>query len=141
MAVRRYIRDRKGRFSATGGTVASRNKPKAPSKPGGAITKKLRKGQRALYKSEQDRLHALGGDVAGMRIIQRNVRQGAAARPTSSASGANRSGSASGALQGALRQLAQSDARYFRGAQQALGGNRQSSKIKGTSSKRLPGKK
>jgi len=133
MGVRRYARDAKGRFSG-GGTV--RGTRSAPAKPtGGSMTRALRRGQRALYRTEQDRIHALGGNVAGMRIIRRDIKKGAAAmRPTASSATAQ-SGSISGALRGTLRQLAQSDARYFKGVQEQLGGSKPSPR------RRLPGGK
>ena len=89
-----------------------------------------------LYRAEQDRMHMLGGNVAGMRIIQRNIRSGAALRATGSTSGGGRTASVSGALRGTLRQLAQSDARYYRDMGAALGGSKPQGKLGGSKPRR-----
>lgn len=138
MAVRRYARDRHGRFASGGGngTIANRSKSAAPAKPGGSMTKALRRGQRKLYRAEQDRMHMLGGNVAGMRIIQRNVRKGAAPKATGGTSGGSRAGSVSGALRGTMRQLAQSDARYYRNMGAALGGSKTQGTLGGSKPRR-----
>ncbi len=88
------------------------------------MTKALRKGQRRLYRAEQDRMQMLGGNVAGMRIIQRDMKRRASATTATGSSSASRTGSVSGALRGTMRQLAQSDARYYRNMGAALGGSR-----------------
>lgn len=123
MAVRRYVRDRRGRFAGSGasGTVANRNKPAAPARSGGSMTKALRRGQRALYRAEQDRIQALGGNVAGMRIIQRDIRRGAAARSSAAPASTGGTGRVSDAMRSTLRGLAQSDARYYRELGNILG--------------------
>lgn len=140
MAVRRYTRDRRGRFSSGGGIIG-RSKQAAPAPSGGNLTRKLRAGQRGLYRAEQDRMQALGGNVAGMRIIRRNVKQGAA-RPVAATSRRS-SGRVTDALRGTMRQLAQSDARYFREAGNILGSGRRSqstlSAITRKSQRRLKG--
>lgn len=134
MAVRRYVRDRLGRFSSTGGGTIGRSRPPAPAPSGGSLTRKLRAGQRKLYRAEQDRMQALGGTVAGMRIIRRNVKQGAA-RPAAS-TGQRSTGRVTDALRGTMRQLAQSDARYFRQAGNILGGDRRSQGTLGGSTRK-----
>lgn len=122
MGVRRYTRDRRGRFSSSGAGTIGRVKPDAAPSSSGSLTRKLRAGQRKLYRAEQDRMQALGGTVAGMRIIRRNVRQGAT-RPAAS-TGQRNSGRVADALRGTMRQLAQSDARYFRQADNILSSGR-----------------
>lgn len=122
MTVRRYVRDSRGRFSSSGNGTISRGRPERPATTGGSMTRALRRGQRALYRAEQDRMQMLGGNVAGMRIIQRDIRKGAAARSTAAPSGTQRgNGRVSDALRGTLRQLAQSDARFYRGVSQIAG--------------------
>ena len=120
MAVRNIARDSKGRFSGSGGGgVVSRPKKPKPAPKGGSMTRALRRGQRDLYKAEQQRVQSLGGNVAGMRLIRRDIKKGAAKRTATSgeAKGTER---VSDALRGTLRQLAQSDARYFREVNQML---------------------
>jgi ribosomal protein L14E/L6E/L27E len=115
MAVRNQVRDSRGRFAGGGGGgVISRPKPPRPQPKGGSMTRALRRGQRDLYKAEQMRVQSMGGDVAGMRIIRRNIKKGANAKTTASSKQGKGSGKVSDALRGTLRQLAQSDARYFR---------------------------
>jgi hypothetical protein len=125
MGVRNFVRDSKGRFaggSGGSGGVIRRSRPPAPAPKGGSMTRALKRGQRALYKAEQQRVYSLGGNVAGMRIIRRNVKRGAAAtRPTSTAGAGTTNRRVSDALRGTLRELAKSDARYFREVNQAIG--------------------
>jgi hypothetical protein len=123
MAVRRYARDRRGRFASGGGggTIANRSKPAPPARSGGSMTKALRRGQRALYRAEQDRIQVLGGNVAGMRIIQRDIRRGAAARSSAAPASTGGTGRVSDAMRSTLRGLAQSDARYYRELGNILG--------------------
>lgn len=134
MAVRRYIRDRQGRFASGRGSTVSGAKPERPASTGGSMTRMLRKGQRALYRGEQDRIHAIGGNVAGMRIIQRDIKRGAAARTTTpSPAGRRSSGRISDAMRDTLRQLAQSDARYYRDLGAILGsGNKPQGRVTGS---------
>ena len=78
MAVRNQTRDSRGRFAGRGtGGIISRPKPPKPQPKGGSMTRALRRGQRDLYKAEQMRVQSLGGNVAGMRIIRRNIKKGA----------------------------------------------------------------
>jgi hypothetical protein len=115
MAVRNQVRDSRGRFAGGGtGGVISRPKPSKPQPKGGSMTRALRRGQRDLYKAEQMRVQSLGGNVAGMRIIRRNIKKGANQKTAASSKQSQGSGKVSDALRGTLRQLAQSDARYFR---------------------------
>jgi hypothetical protein len=115
MAVRNQVRDSRGRFAGGGtGGVISRPKPPKPQPKGGSMTRALRRGQRDLYKAEQMRVQSLGGNVAGMRIIRRNIKKGANQKTAASSKQSQGSGKVSDALRGTLRQLAQSDARYFR---------------------------
>lgn len=144
MAVRRFIRDARGRFASRGSVVGGRAKPAPAKKPAGSMTRMLRKGQRDLYRAEQDRMQTLmrvsgGGSVAGMRIIRRNIKAGAASRSnaTTSITGATKPGSVSQSLRGTLRQLAQSDARYYRELGNTVGATRSSAskRVSGSSSR------
>lgn len=83
------------------------------------MTRALRRGQRDLYRAEQQRVQSLGGNVAGMRLIRRDIKKGAA-KPAAPSSKPQGTGRVSDALRGTLQQLAQSDARYFREASQIL---------------------
>jgi len=115
MAVRNQARDSRGRFASRGtGGVISRPKQPKPQPKGGSMTRALRRGQRDLYKAEQMRVQSLGGNVAGMRIIRRDIKKGASAKAAAPSTTRQGSGKVSDALRGTLRQLAQSDARYFR---------------------------
>ena len=134
MAVRNIVRDSKGRFAGSGsGGVLSRPKRPKPAPKGGSMTRALRRGQRDLYKAEQQRVQSLGGNVAGMRLIRRDIKKGAAKR-TAASGGSKGTGRVSDALRGTLQQLAQSDARYFREANQIL--NQPASKPKLTGSRK-----
>jgi hypothetical protein len=134
MAVRNFIRDSKGRFAGSGGgSVVSRPKDPKPAPKGGSMTRALRQGQRDLYKAEQQRVQLLGGNVAGMRLIRRDIKKGAA-KQTANSGGVKSTGRVSDALRGTLQQLAQSDARYFREASQIL--NQPASKPKLASSRK-----
>lgn len=117
MVVRNFVRDARGRFSSRGGSSGTISRPKQP-KPqakGGSLTRSLRAGQTALYKAEQSRMQMLGGNVAGLRLIRQGIRRGAAARTAQpSVSGQRGIGRVTDALRSNLRQLAQSDARYYR---------------------------
>jgi hypothetical protein len=88
------------------------------------MTKALRRGQRKLYRAEQDRMQMLGGNVAGMRIIQRDIKRRTSVTNATGSTSDSRIGSVSGALRGTMRQLAQSDARYYRNMGAALGRSR-----------------
>ncbi len=119
MAVRNIARDSRGRFAPKGGGVVSRAKQPRPQPTGGSMTRMLRRGQRDLYKAEQERAQGLmqisgGGSVAGMRLIRGSIRRGAQQRIAASAKQPSATGKVSDAIRGTLRQLAQSDARYFR---------------------------
>jgi hypothetical protein len=142
--VRNYVRDSRGRFSGNG--VLSRPKQPRPPAKGGSITRALRAGQRELYKGEQQKVRNLGGNVAGMRIIRRDIKAGAAARmatPAAKPAAGSKPGKVSDALRGTLRNLAQADARYYREMGQILGqGSGGKKAVKGSSKpkpKRLKG--
>lgn len=103
------------------------------------MTRALKAGQTALYKAEQSRMQMLGGNVAGLRLIRQGIRRGAdAKRSQMSASPARQAGaeSVSGALRGTLRQLAQSDARYYRELGTILNTSSGGKAIKGSSKPR-----
>ena len=72
----------------------------------------------------------MGGNIAGMRIIQRNIKQGAATRSAAIQPGGG-AGSLSGSMRGTLRQLAQSDARYYRELSNIVGSTRKPRRIRG----------
>ena len=132
MAVRNFVRDSKGRFSGGGGGgVMSRSKRPKPAPQGGSMTRALRRGQRDLYKAEQQRVQSMGGNVAGMRLIRRDIKKGAA-NQTATSGQAKGTGRVSDALRGTLQQLAQSDARYFREANQILNQSTSKPKLAGS---------
>lgn len=138
--VRNYIRDSNGRFSGAG--VMSRPKGPKPAPKGGELRRALRRGQRELYKLEQQGIRDLGGNVAGMRIIRRDIKAGAAARTSGASSkpaGGGKPGKVADALRGTLRGLAQSDARRYREMGQILGQTGGGKKaVKGSASKPKP---
>jgi hypothetical protein len=147
--VRQYVRDKRGRFASKGGGVLSRPKQPRPAPKGGSITRSLKRGQTALYKAEQMRAQTLmresgGGSVAGLRLIRGAIKRGAASRTPSTAprsGGGQQRGSVTRAMRGTMRQLAQSDARYFRGVEQLTRSSKQQGQIGGkrSSRKRLSG--
>jgi hypothetical protein len=148
MAVRNYVRDKQGRFSSKGGGVVSRAKQERPQPKGGSMTRALRRGQTELYKAEQVRAQGLmkisgGGSVAGLRLIRGGIRRGVQQGASTAVGSTGRTGRVSDALRGTLQNLAQSDARYFRGVAQMTGGSTGGKKaIKGTpkrSRRQLPG--
>lgn len=143
MPVRNYIRDARGRFSSRGGGTISRAKQPKPQPKGGSLTRSLRAGQTALYKAEQSRVQMLGGNVAGLRLIRQGIRRGAAAR-TAQAEGTGQRGTGrvSDALRSNLRQLAQSDARYYRQMSTILGSGTSGKTLKGSgkTQRRLKGR-
>jgi len=139
--VRQYVRDKRGRFASKGGGVMSRPKQPRPAPKGGSITRALRRGQTAMYKAEQMRAQTLmresgGGSVAGLRLIRGAIKRGAAARSATAApsSGPQR-GNVTRALRGTMRQLAQSDARYFRGVEQMTRSTSSQGRLSGSRSK------
>ena len=77
----------------------------------------MRKGQRKLYGAEQDRVQSLGGNVAGKRIILRDIKQDAANKVANAGSGSSSNVNISDTLRKTGRSLAQSDRRYFRAAE------------------------
>lgn len=136
MAVRNFARDSRGRFASRGGGVVSRPKQPRPAPKGGSMTRALRKGQTELYKAEQTRAQGLmkisgGGSVAGLRLIRGGIRRGAQQRTTGS-NPSGGSGRVSDAMRGTLRQLAQSDARYYRELSNIIGSTNSKKKISGT---------
>ena len=139
MAVRNFVRDARGRFSSRGGGTVSRAKKPKPQPKGGSLTRALKAGQTALYKAEQSRMQMLGGNVAGLRLIRQGIRRGAdvkRAQMNTSPKPQGATGSVSGALRGTLRQLAQSDARYYRELGTILNTSSGGKAIKGSSKPR-----
>ena len=136
MAVRNYVRDSKGRFSSRGGGTISRPKRPRPQPKGGSMTRALRRGQTELYKAEQTRAQGLmrisgGGSVAGLRLIRGGIRRGAQQRTTGGGSSGG-TGRVSDAMRATLRQLAQSDARYFREIGNITGASSSAKQVAGT---------
>ena len=112
------------------------------------MTRALRRGQTQLYKGEQNRAQMMmqvtgGGSVAGLRLIRRSIRGGAAARTAGPRPATVKpQGRVSDALRSTLQSLAKADAAYYREMGAILGETKKTpNTMKGAkkpSRKRLP---
>ena len=109
---RRYIRDARGRFSGGGGggVVSGPRRPRR-EKPRGQMTRALRGNIESLKQSDRKMALATFGRAAGPILSKgRRAPASAPARAAQAAKG----GKVSDALRSGLRDLAQSDARFYR---------------------------